>query len=123
MNDSSSPRRDAPVDFARQAAETRPGVVRELVAFIRENKKWWLTPIIVVLLLFRSLARSRRHCGGAVHLYVVLSGAASATGREANAGDRVGWISNSAKSRTRCRRGASKSRAARSPDACRRQRP
>ena len=52
MNDSSSPRRDAPVDFARQAAEPRPGVVRELVAFIRENKKWWLTPIIVVLLLF-----------------------------------------------------------------------
>jgi hypothetical protein len=38
-------------DFTRQAEEARPGAVRELVAFIRDNKKWWLTPIIVVLLL------------------------------------------------------------------------
>lgn len=37
--------------FTRQAEEARPGAVRELVAFIRDNKKWWLTPIIVVLLL------------------------------------------------------------------------
>jgi hypothetical protein len=37
--------------FALQAREGRKGVAAELVAFIRQNKKWWLTPIILALLL------------------------------------------------------------------------
>jgi hypothetical protein len=28
------------------------GVLRELWLFLRDNKKWWLLPILVVLLLF-----------------------------------------------------------------------
>jgi hypothetical protein len=38
-------------DFARQAHEPSPGIVRELIDFLRDNKSWWLIPIILVLLL------------------------------------------------------------------------
>lgn len=37
--------------FARQAEEASPGLVRELLDFLVYNKAWWLTPIVVVLLL------------------------------------------------------------------------
>jgi hypothetical protein len=33
----------------------RPSVVGELWAFLRERKKWWLGPIILVLVLFGGL--------------------------------------------------------------------
>jgi hypothetical protein len=42
-------------DFADQAKQTRPGLVAELWEFLRHNKKWWLTPIILVLLLIGAL--------------------------------------------------------------------
>ena len=32
--------------------QRRRGVVRELLGFMAESKKWWLTPIVVMLLLF-----------------------------------------------------------------------
>jgi len=51
-------------DFARHADEKAPGLVRELWDFLRDNKKWWLIPILAVLLL--------------VTLLVVLSGSAAA---------------------------------------------
>lgn len=38
-------------DFARRAESETPGLVRELWDFLRENKKWWLGPIVAVLLL------------------------------------------------------------------------
>jgi hypothetical protein len=41
--------------FAEQARQQRPGLVAELVDFLRNNKKWWLTPIILVLLLVGAL--------------------------------------------------------------------
>ncbi len=37
--------------FAEAARERRRGVVGEFWEFARQNKKWWLTPIIVILLL------------------------------------------------------------------------
>ena len=37
--------------FARKAEQRTPGMVRELWDFVRFNKKWWLTPIIIALLL------------------------------------------------------------------------
>ena len=37
--------------FAQQAELDQPGIVREFWDFLRYNKKWWLTPIILVLLL------------------------------------------------------------------------
>lgn len=37
--------------FAEQAEAPPTGLVRELVDFLRHNKKWWLAPVVVVLLL------------------------------------------------------------------------
>lgn len=52
-------------DFARQAArEERPGLVREFVGFLGDNKKWWLAPILIAIL--------------ALGLLVLLSGSAAA---------------------------------------------
>jgi hypothetical protein len=39
-------------DFAVQAtSEDRSSLVGEFIDFLRENKKWWLAPIIVSILL------------------------------------------------------------------------
>ena len=54
MTDTESNERDA-TDFAQRATETRPGLFVELWEFLRHNKKWWLTPIILVLLLIGAL--------------------------------------------------------------------
>lgn len=51
-------------DFARQAETASPGILREFVAFLSENKKWWLLPIVIVLL--------------AVGLLVIISGSVAA---------------------------------------------
>ena len=38
-------------DFEQQAAADSRGLVAEFWDFLRHNKKWWLTPIIVAILL------------------------------------------------------------------------
>ena len=43
-------------DFARQAEESQPGLLAEFWDFLIHNKKWWITPIILVLLLVGLLA-------------------------------------------------------------------
>ena len=43
------------LDFAHRAAERQTGFARESWLFLRENKKWWLTPMIAVLLLLGAL--------------------------------------------------------------------
>ncbi len=50
--------------FSQQAEAAQSGLVSEMVDFLLENKKWWLTPIILVLLL--------------TGLLVLLSGSAAA---------------------------------------------
>jgi Family of unknown function (DUF5989) len=40
-----------PDDFAREAAGAERGFLRELFDFLRQNRKWWLLPAIIVLLL------------------------------------------------------------------------
>jgi hypothetical protein len=40
-----------PEEFARQAEQSSPSLLRELVDFLLYNKAWWITPIVVVLLL------------------------------------------------------------------------
>ena len=42
-------------DFADQAEQSSPGIIREFVDFLRYNKKWWLKPILLVLLLVGTL--------------------------------------------------------------------
>ena len=42
-----------PNDFEKAAAgEADRSLLREFWDFLRENKKWWLLPILIVLLLF-----------------------------------------------------------------------
>lgn len=38
-------------DFARQAQQPDIGFFRELLDFLAHNKKWWLAPIILMLLV------------------------------------------------------------------------
>ena len=37
-------------DFAAKAADERTGIVSEFWDFLKENKKWWLAPIIISIL-------------------------------------------------------------------------
>jgi hypothetical protein len=39
-------------DFDQAARGATPSLVAEFVDFLRHNKKWWLLPILIVLLLF-----------------------------------------------------------------------
>ncbi len=41
--------------FAQMAEEGQPGFFREFWEFLRHNKKWWLTPILIVLVLLIAL--------------------------------------------------------------------
>ena len=41
--------------FADQASQQSVGIVREFWDFLRQNKKWWLLPILIVLLLVTGL--------------------------------------------------------------------
>ncbi len=38
-------------EFQRLAAQPQPGLLRELFHFLRYNKKWWLIPIVLALLV------------------------------------------------------------------------
>lgn len=42
-------------EFSRAARERPPGFFAELWQFVRQNKKWWMTPIIVILVLVGGL--------------------------------------------------------------------
>ena len=37
-------------DFAAKAGESRTGLGGEFVDFLKDNKKWWLAPIIISIL-------------------------------------------------------------------------
>ncbi|WP_133511309.1 DUF5989 family protein [Candidatus Thiosymbion oneisti] len=41
--------------FAQQAAGKPAGLLRESMDFLRHNKKWWLIPIVLLLLLVSAL--------------------------------------------------------------------
>jgi len=47
---SPSARDKAPNDFERQAAQASPGLIRELLGFLRQSRKWWLVPVFLGLL-------------------------------------------------------------------------
>lgn len=43
-------------DFAAQAAEEgRTSLIAEFVEFLGQNKKWWLAPIVISILLLGAL--------------------------------------------------------------------
>jgi drug/metabolite transporter superfamily protein YnfA len=41
--------------FEQLAAQNTPGFVGEFWDFLRNNKKWWLAPIVIIMLLFGTL--------------------------------------------------------------------
>ncbi len=43
-------------EFEVEAEGAQAGLVSEFVDFLKHNKKWWLTPIVIVLLLVGGLA-------------------------------------------------------------------
>ena len=45
-------------EFESQASQSDIGVIREFVLFLKHNKKWWLTPIVIALLLIAAIAIS-----------------------------------------------------------------
>ena len=42
-------------DFVAQATESRSSLAAEFTDFLKENKKWWLAPVLVILVLFGGL--------------------------------------------------------------------
>jgi len=62
MSDSDDPKNDD--DFLTQASGKQTGLVSEFIGFLKVNKKWWLAPIIISILL--------------LGLLVVLGGSAAA---------------------------------------------
>jgi Family of unknown function (DUF5989) len=52
MPEKPSPSRNA---FIEQASQARAGFVSEFLEFLAHNKKWWLTPIILALLVVGGL--------------------------------------------------------------------
>ena len=38
--------------FAEASAEKEGSLLGEIIALLRHNKKWWLLPILIVLLVF-----------------------------------------------------------------------
>ena len=46
---------DERTEFEEHATKSQQGILHEFVHFLRHNRKWWLTPIIVVLLLVSAL--------------------------------------------------------------------
>jgi hypothetical protein len=47
-----------PPEFLRQAEQGRgksPSIIREFAMFLIAEKKWWLAPLLAVLLLFAGL--------------------------------------------------------------------
>ena len=51
----SSGKQDGDKDFAARAGQERVGLVAEFVAFLKDNKKFWLLPIIIVFALLGGL--------------------------------------------------------------------
>lgn len=46
---------DEPTDFEKAGAEKPLPLLVEFVYFLKDNKKWWLTPILLVLALVGAL--------------------------------------------------------------------
>ena len=40
-----------PQDFEQSAKRPQPGLLKEFLGFLRYSKKWWLAPIIALMLL------------------------------------------------------------------------
>jgi len=50
-----SDQKQSEFEQAAAAQQPRGGFVRELWSFMKENKKWWLLPMILAFLIFAAL--------------------------------------------------------------------
>lgn len=55
MSQTENQHSDNTATFVRQAQQRRSGLFAELLDFLLSNKKWWMTPIILSLLLVGAL--------------------------------------------------------------------
>ena len=46
-----SPRPSQKKEFQKLTAQKRGNILTEFLAFLRYNKKWWMLPILLILLL------------------------------------------------------------------------
>jgi hypothetical protein len=49
MSAKNRPPKPTPTDFQRHAEQRQPGLLRELLAMSMQHKKWWLIPIVVMV--------------------------------------------------------------------------
>lgn len=54
-NAADSQQKSTSSDFAQEAAKPNPGIVAEFGEFLMTNKKWWLTPIVLMLMIVAGL--------------------------------------------------------------------
>jgi hypothetical protein len=52
MNPDSDPPASGAEDFARHGEAERTGFVSDFIYLLRQNRKWWMLPLIAVLLAF-----------------------------------------------------------------------
>ncbi len=43
-------RSDSSAQFAERSQKSRPSLASEFIAFLKHNKKWWLLPILAVMI-------------------------------------------------------------------------
>lgn len=56
MTSSDRDEQDAPQESFADLTQERPGIVAEFIEFLRYNKKWWLAPILAIMLMLTLLA-------------------------------------------------------------------
>ena len=56
-------------DFASAAEEARTSLPAEFWDFLKHNKKWWLLPILIVLVLIAALALLATNPAAAPFIY------------------------------------------------------
>ncbi len=51
-------------DFQKQAEQAAPGILWEFLDFVLHDKKWWMIPIVVSLLILGLLVVLMANAGG-----------------------------------------------------------
>jgi hypothetical protein len=55
MNAANQDSRSQSEEFARRGASARPSFLSDYLYFLKNNKKWWMLPLLVLLLAFGAL--------------------------------------------------------------------
>ena len=61
---------DKQQEFLKQVESKRTGLIAEFIDFLKYNKKWWLLPILIFMLLIAALAMVSGS-GGAPFIYTL----------------------------------------------------